>query len=368
MTTSPSLRNRREILAALTIAGAGAALCRPARLLAQAAAGSPGGIDAATRHDWQWLTGSWDVAHHRLKERLAGSHAWQDFTGKSNLWLAMDGLGTIDDNIIDLPDGRYRAAGIRAFDPDSRRWAIWWLDGRDPTTLGAPVMGRFAGDAGTFAGDDVLRDRPVKVELRWSDIHSAHPHWEQAFSPDGGRSWETNWAMNFSRTAATPKPLPRAGEPAAPRDWDFLVGSWSVAHRRLKHRLVGNTEWEQFGGTLVNWPLLGGLGNVGDNRMDFPAGAYHGIGLRAFDAKSGQWLSWWLDGRDPLSITTPMHGGFAGGIGTMTGQDSQDGKPVLVRVTWSRITPRSARWEQACSADNGATWETNWISDFTREA
>ncbi|MDB5709205.1 MAG: hypothetical protein JWL96_1275 [Sphingomonas bacterium] len=355
-------RTRRDILATLAIAGAASAACRPARLLAQGASAN----DAS--HDWAWLTGSWDVAHHRLKARLAGSHDWQDFTGRSNLWLTMGGLGTIDDNIIDLPEGSYRASGIRAFDPESGKWAIWWLDGRDPTTLGTPAMGRFTGDAGTFAGNDMLRGQPVAAELRWSRIHSARPHWEQAYSPDGGRSWEVNWAMDFTRTSRAVKPFPRAAQPAAPRDWDFLVGSWSVAHRRLKHRLAGNNDWERFTGTLVNWPLLGGMGNVGDNLMNFPAGAYRGIGLRAFDAKTGQWLSWWLYGRDPMSFAPPMRGGFAGGVATMNGNDSQDGKPILVRVIWSRITPTSARWEQACSADNGATWETNWISDFTRRA
>ena len=366
MTTNSPIRNRREILTGLAIAGGVG--CIPSPLFAQASSRLRNDTDDPRRRDWRWLAGSWDVEHRRLKERLAGSNEWQSFSGKSNLWMAMDGLGTIDDNLIDLPDGRYRGAGIRAFDPNSQRWAIWWLDGRDPTDFGSPVMGSFAGDIGTFSGDDMLRDRPVKVQLRWSDIHSARPHWEQAFSPDGGKSWETNWAMNFSRTALTPTPFPPVEQPAAPRDWDFLVGSWSVRHRRLKHRLVGSTEWEQFAGTLVNRPLLGGMANVGDNMMDFPAGAYRGIGLRAFDTKAGQWLSWWLDGRDPMSFTTPMRGGFADGIATMTGKDSQDGKPVLVRVIWSRITPASARWEQACSADNGATWETNWTSDFSRRA
>jgi len=364
MTTHSPIRNRRDVLAGLAIVGGVTWL--PPSLLAQASARVPDGADNPHRRDWQWLAGSWDVEHRRLKERLTGSSEWQNFPGKSNLWMAMDGLGTIDDNLIDLPDGRYRGAGIRAFDPDSQRWAIWWLDGRDPTDLGSPVIGAFAGDSGTFSGDDMLRGHPVKAQLRWNEIHSARPHWEQAFSPDGGKTWETNWAMNFSRTAVTPTPFPV--EPAAPRDWDFLVGSWAVRHRRLKHRLVGNTEWEEFAGTLVNRPLLGGMANVGDNMMGFPAGAYRGIGLRAYDAKAGLWLSWWLDGRDPMSFATPMRGRFADGIATMTGEDSQDGKPILVRVIWSRITPNSARWEQASSADRGATWETNWISDFRRRA
>jgi hypothetical protein len=72
MTTHPPFRNRRDVLAGMAMAGA-AGLFRPARSVAQSAAG----VDAS--HDWAWLAGSWDVAHHRLKERLAGNHEWQDF-------------------------------------------------------------------------------------------------------------------------------------------------------------------------------------------------------------------------------------------------------------------------------------------------
>ena len=319
-------------------------------------------------HDFDFLVGDWQVHHRRLKTRLAGSTQWIEFDGTQSTRLALDGAGNVSDNWFDIPGNAYRGVSVRSFDAKTGLWAIWWLDGRDPTTLGTPVVGRFAGDSGTFAGNDMLRGRPVAAELRWSRIHSAHPHWEQAWSPDGGKSWEVNWAMDFTRTSPAVKPFARAERPAAPRDWDFLVGSWAVAHRRLKHRLVGNNDWETFTGTLVNWPLMGGMGNVGDNLMNFPAGAYHGIGLRAFDARTGQWLGWWLDGRDPLSLAPPMRGAFVGGIGTMTGTDNQGGKSILVRVIWSRITPTSARWEQASSADNGATWETNWISDFTRRA
>jgi hypothetical protein len=69
-------------------------------------------------------------------------------------------------------------------------------------------------------------------------------------------------------------------------EWDWLVGSWAVSHSRLKERLAGNTEWESFKGTCVNWPLLGGQGNVDDNVLELPAGRYRGVGVRAFDPKT----------------------------------------------------------------------------------
>jgi hypothetical protein len=304
------------------------------------------------------------VWHRRLKDRLVGSTEWEEFPGKSALWLALGGLGTIDDNIVDIPSGTYRGLTVRAFDAASGKWSIWWLDGRNPTSIDAPVRGSFEGDEGVFQGPDVLRGKPILMRFRWLDIHSRRPHWEQAFSADGGASWEVNWENFFTRTAMSPAPLALHAD--HPRDFDFLRGSWRVRHRRLTGRLAGSTDWEVFDGTLVNWPVLGGQGNIGDNLFERGSGPQRGIGMRTFDPSRGEWLSWWLDGRTPTSFAPPLRGRFADGIGTFEGEDMLDGRPVKTRVRWSRITRNSARWEQAMSGDGGATWEVNWISDFVR--
>jgi hypothetical protein len=152
---------------------------------------------------------------------------------------------------------------------------------------------------------------------------------------------------------------------AAVHDFDWLVGSWTVRHRRLKARLVGSTEWDDFGGTLVNWATLGGQGNVGDNVMELPGGTIKGVGIRAFDATTGQWSVWWLNAQNP-TIDPPLRGNFTNGVGTFLGDDTLNGKPIKVRARWSNITATSAHWEQAFSPNGGATWEINWVSDFTR--
>src|SRR6185437_4532633 len=92
-------------------------------------------------HDFDFLVGKWRVHHRRLKARLAGSHDWVEFEGTSQLWLTMDGRGTVDDNFIGLPGDPYRAMGTRGYDPKTQTWAIWWLDGRDPDRLDPPVIG-----------------------------------------------------------------------------------------------------------------------------------------------------------------------------------------------------------------------------------
>jgi hypothetical protein len=150
-------------------------------------------------HDFDFLIGKWRVPHWRLKDRLAGSHDWVEFDGTSELWMTMDGHGTIDDNYIGLPGGPYRAVGIRGYDPKTGVWAIWWLDGRNPRDIEPPVFGNFKDGVGTFEGDDTFNGKPIKVRFTWSRITANSAHWEQAFSPDGGKTWETNWRMDLTR-------------------------------------------------------------------------------------------------------------------------------------------------------------------------
>jgi hypothetical protein len=150
-------------------------------------------------HDFDFLVGKWRVHHRRLKARLAGSTEWQEFEGTCEMQMTMAGQGNMDDNFIDLPAGAYRAMGIRGYDPETQTWAIWWLDARDPHKVEPPVMGNFENGIGTFEGDDVFAGKPIKVRFVWSQITPKTAHWEQAFSPDGGKSWETNWVMDITR-------------------------------------------------------------------------------------------------------------------------------------------------------------------------
>ena len=349
-----SILTRREFIAASSAVAAGTLFGLPHITRAE----------IGHEHAWDWLTGNWDVWHRRLKDRLVGSNEWEEFGGKSALWLALGGLGTIDDNIMDLPGGTYRGLTVRAFDPTTQNWSIWWVDGRNPTHIDPPVIGRFAGNQGTFVGRDTFKGIPILMRFRWNDTDSPRPWWEQAFSTDEGKSWEVNWRNYFTRTSPEASTLPLAQD--APGDWGFLTGHWKVRHRRLRKRLVGSNDWQQFEGTCVNWPVLGGHANVDDNVMNIPGGRVRGVGLCTFDPASREWLSWWLDDRKPNDFGTPLRGRFENKIATFIGEEQSDGRTVKTRVQWFTDNPHAPRWEQSSSADGGQTWERNWISEFER--
>jgi len=97
-----------------------------------------------------------------------------------------------------MPDGTYRAIAIRSYDAAARAWSIWWLDGRFPGRIDVPVVGHFVDGIGTFHADDVLAGTPIRIRFTWTATDPTRPRWEQAFSADGGATWETNWTMEFS--------------------------------------------------------------------------------------------------------------------------------------------------------------------------
>jgi hypothetical protein len=155
------------------------------------------------------------------------------------------------------------------------------------------------------------------------------------------------------------------GTASGVNDFDFLIGEWTVLHRRLERRLVGATEWIEFSGPASARKILGGLGNIDEFQIPLPAGAYVGSTLRLFNPVTELWSIHWMDSRNPV-LDPPMVGKFSDGRGLFYGDDTFEGRPIRVRFIWSPTTPSRCRWEQAFSADGGKSWETNWIMEFTR--
>jgi len=145
-------------------------------------------------------------------------------------------------------------------------------------------------------------------------------------------------------------------------DFDFLFGEWRIDNRRLKQRLVGSTDWEEFQSSSRVWPIFGGAGNV--DEITFADGT-SGLTVRLFDPTTRRWSLNWASS-DSGVFFPPLFGAFTDGVGVFYGDEVQDGRPARIRFLWSRITGDSARWEQALSVDGEQTWETNWYMDISR--
>ncbi len=110
-------------------------------------------------------------------------------------WVAFD----VEDVTMHMPDGVRRAAGSRLYDPATKEWRIYWAREGDGRWCD-PMVGGFAVENGMLImTDELYEGKPVRVCFAWRDVHTDHPYWEQNFSNDGGRTWTSNWTMEFSR-------------------------------------------------------------------------------------------------------------------------------------------------------------------------
>lgn len=152
-------------------------------------------------------------------------------------------------------------------------------------------------------------------------------------------------------------------------DFDFLHGQWQIRNERLTQRLAGSSDWEIFGATQWCQPMLGGVGNVDDFVSDWARPGsderFIGMTLRLFSPESRQWSIYWAGNHDG-HLEPPMVGRFDHHVGTFHGHGEHEGRPVQVRFVWNQVSANTAHWQQAFSADQGQTWETNWHMWFRR--
>jgi hypothetical protein len=151
------------------------------------------------RNDFDFLIGTWNVHHHRLVDRLKGSTDWEEFEGDTIARKILNGLGNLDENILHRKTGSVHAVNLRLFNPASKEWSIYWSTNLTGT-LDVPMIGGFMDRRGEFYSQEAFEGQHIYNRFIWSKITSNSCQWEQAFSIDGGKTWETNWVMEFERT------------------------------------------------------------------------------------------------------------------------------------------------------------------------
>jgi hypothetical protein len=165
----------------------------------------------------------------------------------------------------------------------------------------------------------------------------------------------TSLAIPARAAAAAAPAIP----PGRPGDFDFLTGEWRIANRMLD-----KGKWIEFLGEATVVGILGGIASIEELRI--PARNFAGMGLRLLDVERKVWSDFWVNAKSGALSTPGQEGGFVDGVGTFTSSSEEDGKTLLWRGVWDRITPTSCRWRQGGSRDGGQTWDDSWFMDWTR--
>jgi hypothetical protein len=165
----------------------------PARTEAPAAATERDG-----QHDFDFIVGTWKGHLKRLDHPLTGSHTWLDYDGTLVAQPLWGGKGNIDQADLDGPGGHIEGLTLRLYNPETHLWSLYWANAKDGTLV-QPQIGQWKDGRGTFYEQEIWHGKLISCRYEWSRITPNSAHFEQAFSVDGGTTWEVNWISDQKR-------------------------------------------------------------------------------------------------------------------------------------------------------------------------
>ena len=180
----------RWLLILLVLLNPASAFCRSDANPAPINAAAPAAHDG--RRDFDWEIGTWKTQLKRRLHPLAGSNEWVEYTGTTTVRKVWDG----DANMVELDvkgaAGHIEGLSLRLYNPESHQWSLNFAN-RAVGALVSPTIGEFSNGRGEFYNSDTLNGRSILVRFIMSDINHDSARFEQSFSADGGRTWESNW-------------------------------------------------------------------------------------------------------------------------------------------------------------------------------
>jgi hypothetical protein len=335
------------------------------------------------QHNFDFEIGTWKTHIRRLQNPLSGSTTWVEYDGTSVVRKIWNGAANLVELEVDGPAGHIEGLSLRLYNPEARQWSLNFANSK-VGALSTPTIGEFKNGRGEFYDQETINGRAVLVRNIFSEITPNSFHFEQAFSDDGGKTWEANWITSDTRTKdeaaseeaaasqtisdqAKQESQSSATERDGQHDFDFELGTWNIHLKRLLHPLTGSDEWVDFDGTSVTRKVWGGRAEIEEfNTVDPVSHAQIvGLTLRLYDPQAHQWNLYWANRRNGI-MTIPTVGEFKNGTGKFYDQEPQNGKSTLVRFVWTKTDSTVPHFEQSFSQDGGETWETNWITNQTK--
>ena len=163
-------------------------------------AATPTGAPRDGQRDFDFHIGSWKTHLRRLQKPLTGSTTWVEYDGTTEVRKIWNGAANLVELDVSGPAGRIEGLNLRLYNPESRQWSLNFASRRGGT-MTPPTIGEFKNGRGEFYSQEELDGRAIFVRFVISDITPNSCHFEQAFSSDGGRTWEVNWIATDARVS-----------------------------------------------------------------------------------------------------------------------------------------------------------------------
>jgi len=150
------------------------------------------------QHDFDFDLGLWKTETSRLMHPLHGTNDWIGMVGTTRVSKLWDGRANLAEFESDGPNGHLTLLALRLYKPEAHQWSINFAT-PNAGTIGVPLVGEFKDGQGEFYDAEPYEGRQILVRFSFFSLTPDTARSEQAFSDDGGKTWETNWINRYTR-------------------------------------------------------------------------------------------------------------------------------------------------------------------------
>ncbi|MGC2405005.1 MAG: hypothetical protein WA431_01175 [Candidatus Cybelea sp.] len=324
-----------------------------------AAPAPPGGA-----HDFDFNFGSWHTHIRRLLHPLRGSNVWVTYDGTVTVRKVWGGAASVEEIEANGPD-HLEFVNVRLYNKASHQWSLNGTSSADGA-LGTPMFGRFEDGRGVFYDQETFNGRTIFDRQTFFNITPTSYAFEQAFSDDGGRTWEPNFVAHLTRTSFIAPSEGSQSVTNASHDFDFNYGTWSTHITSYEESGHGAGVPTAYVGTVAVRKIWGGRALMEEIKASNASGGFQGLTLFLYNPQARQWSQTFAS-KGAGTFDPSMVGTFKDGRGELVSFPVADGGALIfARDVWSNIRGNTHHFEVQYSQDGGKTWQPFFVANLAR--
>jgi hypothetical protein len=316
-------------------------------------------------HDFDFNFGTWHTHIRRLLHPLRGANVWVTYDGTVTVRKVWGGAASVEEIEANGPD-HLEFLNVRMYNKASHQWSLNGASSVDGTLELPAMFGGFEHGRGVFYDQEAFNGRMILDRQTFFNITPMSYAFEQAFSDDGGKTWEPNFVAQLTRTSIT---APSEGSQAVTKtshDFDFNYGTWSTHITSYATTGHGAGVPTAYVGTVAVRKIWGGRAFMEEIKASNASGGFQGLTLFLYNPQARQWSQTFAS-RGDGTFEPSMVGTFKDGRGELVSFPVADGGALIfARDVWSDIRSNAHHFEVQYSRDGGNTWQPSFVANLAR--
>ena len=150
-------------------------------------------------HDVDFNLGKWHTSIRRYADPFSAPSHFASLEGTVTVRPVWNGKALLEEIEADGPNGHWQGLTLFLYNPQSGQWSQNYANAAQGHFEAAATIGEQRGRDIELYSTDTAGGRAILVKGLWSEIEPDSHRYTEAYSDDGGRTWQTAFDARLTR-------------------------------------------------------------------------------------------------------------------------------------------------------------------------